>query len=136
MTSNIYGIIPTDSTVKSLIDTQKSLMTGLRFPIGKNNILFSKSSKGELIKGQILQLLFTVPGERVMLPNFGLHIRQYLFSPIDSIIIEKIKKDIYRQVGFYVSTAEIVGVDVNEVEETGTQIKNKRVRKEEYTLNK
>ena len=57
-------------------------------------VLNTKSSKEELIKGQIRQLLFTVPGERVMLPSFGLHIRQYLFSPIDSIIIENIKKEI------------------------------------------
>jgi len=122
MTSNLYGVIPSKELIKSLVDTNDNLSTGLRFPIGKNNILFNKSSKEELIKGQIRQLLFTVPGERVMLPSFGLHIRQYLFSPIDSIIIENIKKEIYKQVRFYVLTAELLQLRVSEIEQTNTSL--------------
>ena len=122
MVNNLYGIAPTKSTIKSLVDTQDLLKTGLMFPFGKNGVLFSKSSKGELLRGQVLQLIFTVPGERVMLPSFGLYIRQYLFSPIDSTITTKIEKDIYRQVGFYIPSAEVLGVEVNEVEQTGTTL--------------
>tara|TARA_R110000796_G_scaffold60666_4_gene140463 strand:+ start:28933 stop:29373 length:441 start_codon:yes stop_codon:yes gene_type:complete len=122
MTSNLYGITPTKSTIKSLVDTQNPLKTGLRYPIGKDGVLFSKASKGELLKGQVFQLIFTTPGERVMLPNFGLYIRQYLFSPITSSIVEKIKKDIYRQVEAYIPSAQVLQVEVNEVEETGTNL--------------
>lgn len=122
MTSNLFGIAPTKSTVRSLVDTQNPLKTGLRYPIGKNGVLFSKASKGELLKGQVFQLIFTAPGERVMLPNFGLYIRQYLFSPIDSSIVSKIKKDIYRQVGAYIPSAEVLDVEVNELEQTGTNL--------------
>ena len=122
MVNNLYGIAPTKSTIKSLVDTQNPLKTGLRYPIGKNGVLFSKASKGELLKGQVFQLIFTTPGERVMLPSFGLYIRQYLFSPIDSTITTKIEKDIYRQVGFYIPSAEVLGVEVNEVEQTGTTL--------------
>tara|TARA_R110000824_G_scaffold33284_1_gene106677 strand:- start:4144 stop:4584 length:441 start_codon:yes stop_codon:yes gene_type:complete len=122
MTSIIHGITPSKSTIKSLIDIQDPLITGLRFPFGKKGILFNKSSRNELLKGQMLQLLFTSPGERVMLPSFGLSIKQYLFNPLDSVIIEKIKKDIYKQVRFYIDLAELLKVNVTEIEQTSTSL--------------
>ena len=122
MTSNLFGITPTRSTIKSLVNTQESLVTGIRYPIGKKGVLFSKSSKEELLRGQLLQLLFTVPGERVMLPTFGLQLKQYLFSPLGATDISSIKKAIYKQVGFYINTAELVSLVVNEIEETATTL--------------
>lgn len=122
MTSQIFGVTPSNTTLRSLVDTQDPLKTGLKYPFGKDGTLFSKSSSSALIRGQVLQLIFTTPGERVMLPSFGLYIRQYLFSPINSDIIEKIENDIYRQVRFYVNTAELLKVEVNEVEETNTSL--------------
>lgn len=39
------------------------------------------ASRGEHIRGQIEQILFTVPGERVFRPEFGAGLRTLLFEP-------------------------------------------------------
>lgn len=39
------------------------------------------ASRGQHIRGQIEQILFTVPGERVFRPEFGAGLRTLLFEP-------------------------------------------------------
>lgn len=43
----------------------------------------------ELIKGDILMLLLTNPGERIMNPNFGTPLNTLLFDPNDAVLAEK-----------------------------------------------
>ncbi len=46
---------------------------------GPQNVL-SRQEDDRLIKNDILQLLLTVPGERVMRPDFGVHLRSFVFE--------------------------------------------------------
>jgi phage baseplate assembly protein W len=46
---------------------------------GPQNIL-SRQEDDRLIKNDILQLLLTVPGERVMRPDFGVPLRNFVFE--------------------------------------------------------
>ena len=57
---------------------------GIAYPvrIGDKG-LFNEASDIELIKGNILQILGTRRGERVMLPLFGSRIPDYIFEPLD-----------------------------------------------------
>jgi len=43
----------------------------------------SRQEDHQLIKNDILQFLMTIPGERVMRPNFGVHLRDMIFEPND-----------------------------------------------------
>lgn len=45
----------------------------------------------DVIKQSIKTILSTLPGERVMLPNFGGSIRDFLFEPMDPETAEDIK---------------------------------------------
>jgi len=49
---------------------------------GQQNIL-SQQSGDRIIKNDLLQLLMTSPGERMMRPTWGTGIKQYLFENID-----------------------------------------------------
>ena len=60
---------------------------GLQYPIQKTpRGLFAQKRGVDQIKADMLQLLLTNPGERVMLPNYGTPLRELMFEPNDSTL--------------------------------------------------
>lgn len=47
---------------------------------------FHGSTGNEAIRGKIIQVLFTAPGERVNLPEFGCGLFNLVFEPNDSVL--------------------------------------------------
>jgi phage baseplate assembly protein W len=58
-------------------------------------------SIGEAIKQNFKNLILTAPGERVMLPNFGVGLREYFFEPINSQTFQNIAGNIQEQKNMY-----------------------------------
>jgi len=57
---------------------------GLQYPLAKTSRGLMAQKKGvDIIKSDLLQLILTNPGERVMLPQFGTPLRELLFEPND-----------------------------------------------------
>ena len=46
------------------------------------------------LKANILQLILTNPGERVMLPSFGTGLRKYIFEPNDTTLRDNVRIEI------------------------------------------
>lgn len=58
---------------------------GVPYPITRHPRGFLRSSYGiDQIKSDLLQLLLTNPGERVMLPTYGTPLKRLIFDPNDS----------------------------------------------------
>lgn len=55
------------------------------FRIGSDGRAVTPASVDEHVKGEIIQLLLTAPGERAFLPNFGGGLRRLVFEGIDDI---------------------------------------------------
>lgn len=64
---------------------------------GAENIL-SRQEDERLIKNDILQLLLTVPGERVMRPDFGVNLRNFVFEQITTPELLSLRSEIERQI--------------------------------------
>jgi len=65
---------------------------GIPYPVTKNPQGFFYSQFGvDQIKSDLLVLLLTNPGERVMEPYFGTPLRRLLFEPNDSVVQEAAK---------------------------------------------
>jgi hypothetical protein len=64
---------------------------------GKYSIL-PRQEDERLIKNDILQLLLTVPGERYYKPAFGVGIRNYLFEPLDNVLLNRLRLSIIDQI--------------------------------------
>ena len=64
-----------------------SKFLGIQYPLVKTprGTLAGKSGVDQ-IKSDLLQLLLTNPGERVMLPEFGTPLRKLIFEPNDSTL--------------------------------------------------
>ena len=64
---------------------------------GAENIL-SRQEDERLIKNDILQLLLTVPGERVMRPDFGVNLRNFVFESMSSPQLSILRSEIQNQI--------------------------------------
>lgn len=64
---------------------------------GHQNVL-SKQSGDRIIKNDLIQLIMTYPGERIMRPNWGTLVKKSVFEPLDEgsmiVIKENIKEAI------------------------------------------
>lgn len=61
-----------------------STIIGCPYPIVKNSLGFLSPQRGiDQVKSDLLILLLTNPGERVMMPNYGTPLRRYLFDQND-----------------------------------------------------
>lgn len=60
---------------------------GVPYPVTKNPLgLFRSQSGLDQIKSDLLALLLTTPGERVMLPSFGCNLKSLIFEQNDAIL--------------------------------------------------
>ena len=63
-----------------------------------------------LIKQNLKMLLLTIPGERVMEPNFGVGLKTYLFSNFHQDIYSEIETKISDQIDFYLPTIRLKNI--------------------------
>ena len=68
---------------------------GAPYPIIQDPKGFFRTTSGvDQVKSDLLILLLTEPGERVMLPDFGTPLRKFIFEPNDSTVNEQVKEAI------------------------------------------
>ena len=70
-------------------------LLGAPYPIASTPLgLLPSISDATVIKADLMQLILTNPGERVMLPAFGTPLRELLFDQNNNVTIEKVKQAI------------------------------------------
>jgi len=88
-------VIGFENTKESNLRSKSKLFNlyGLSYPMHESPTTgyMSLISGPKLIKRNITQLLKTAPGERFMLPNYGLNIKKYLFEPLTGLLIDDLK---------------------------------------------
>ena len=120
-THDIFGV-PATLSVKKSISSQRKRRAGFSYPLieplqntvppgvpPKNTSqsnYFNQAYGIELIRNNLRQLLLTQKGERVMLPDFGLDLRRYVFEPLDETTFNLIKRDILLTISTYFSIAK------------------------------
>jgi|TARA_Y100000310_G_scaffold293147_1_gene322528 hypothetical protein len=85
----------------------------LHLPITYNSadgFTMIKSIK-RMIKQNFKMLLLTSPGERVMDPNFGVGVKNYLFSMYSENVPAQLRSKIMEQVGIYLPVVSITSID-------------------------
>ncbi|MDH5624568.1 MAG: GPW/gp25 family protein [Nitrospira sp.] len=81
----------------------------------------SVSGGDEAIRGRIIQVLFTAPGERVNMPTFGCGLFNLVFEPNNTILAAAMEFTVGQALTRWVADDLVVdGVNVNSAEETIT----------------
>ena len=90
---------------------------------GQQNIM-SRQEDVRLIKNDILQLLLTVPGERVMRPDYGVHLRDFVFENLVDSDLSALSLEISQQIRKYEPRVDIQSIDlIPDDDRNGLQIK-------------
>lgn len=125
-TFNKYGREVSISVQKS-IKSQYRKKSGLAYPLtatvskvaGDSGIssprtgsYFNKASGISLIRNNLRQLLKTERGERVMLPDFGVSLRKYVFEPMDEVTFILIKQEVLGSITKYFPQANVIKISV------------------------
>jgi phage baseplate assembly protein W len=83
---------------------------------GPNNIL-SRQEDEQIIKNDLLQLILTVPGERVFRPDFGTPLRSSIFEPLDRITTENLRTKVIDAIQQHERRVTLVTLDIVSNEE-------------------
>ena len=89
----------------SPLDVNKNVTIGVAFPLDSVNMFKGTTTVKEQVKSNLINLLLTSPGERLMNPEFGIGIRQYLFEQV--IDKEFLKNKITDGAQIYIPEIEI-----------------------------
>lgn len=76
---------------------------GLRFPLeysDSNGFQMTQSIK-QVVRQHMKMIILTTPGERVMFPEFGVGIKEFLFQHSETDVLARIDERIHKQVSDY-----------------------------------
>tara|TARA_R100000152_G_C6781727_1_gene216943 strand:- start:6306 stop:6698 length:393 start_codon:yes stop_codon:yes gene_type:complete len=68
----------------------------------------------EVVKQNIKMLLLTIPGEKVMDPEFGVGLHTYLFEPSIPFTYDAIEQKISEQLEYYYPFVQLKELNINE----------------------
>jgi hypothetical protein len=99
---------------------------GVKLPITRSDI-HGYTMIGDfhtLIRQNLKMLILTNPGERVMMPDFGVGIQTYLFQNFNELTYTQIENDIRDQVSKYLPVVNVnrVGFDNSSPDSSTLQI--------------
>lgn len=69
----------------------------------------------QLVKQNLKMILLTAPGERIMEPDFGVGLRNYLFENLTNSTFSTVETKIREQVGIYMPFIDVAEVKFNEI---------------------
>ena len=64
----------------------------------------------ELIKQNVKMIMLTYPGERIMMPEFGVGVARYLFDPSNSNMYDELQLLIKSQLNRYIPSINLLSV--------------------------
>ncbi len=105
------------------LDANKNVVTiGVALPLNPNNIFQGTPTTKEQVKTNLLNLILTEKGERLMHPNYGLGVKNLLFE--QNIEIEQLKEEVHTQIMFYIPEINLIDTEITTSEDQHTiQIK-------------
>ena len=93
------------------INLETDVAIGGPFPFNAEGVFYSTYTTKEQIKSNLINVLLTEPGERVMEPEFGVGLKLLLFE--QNVDQELVKSRINDQINIYIPEIELAEVNLN-----------------------
>ena len=94
------------------LDTNNNIRIGLGFPLNSVNMTSGTTNTKDQLKSNFLNLLLTVPGERINQPNYGVGLKRKLFE--NNLDESTLLEDISNQTSFYMPEISLNSVKINQ----------------------
>lgn len=107
-----------------------------RLPINRNLITGYDliSDYVTLVKQNLKNLLLTVPGEKMMNPDFGIGLKRFLFENDDPTIYDSVASRIREQINKYLPYLEITDIVFNSASQNSSSEPNTLYVQVEYRI--
>jgi len=93
-------------------DLDKNRAVGIAIPFKGGGVFPKTYSTQDQVKSNLINLLLTYQGERILNPKFGADIPKLLFEPIDDKLIQKIQDQIINNVSIYVPEVILTNIEI------------------------
>ena len=91
------------------IDLNKNRAIGVAFPYDSPGVFRQSFQEKDAVKSNLINLLLTEPGERIMEPTFGLGLKNKLFE--NNINVEELKIQIGDKINQFIPQVSLMDVD-------------------------
>jgi phage baseplate assembly protein W len=103
--------MPIPQTIRvNPLDLQKNIAIGVSLPFDKP--FTSTYTTKNQIKSNLINLLLTTRGERLMNPLFGTGLREFLFEGITELNIGNLKLDLINSINMFIPEISVVNIDI------------------------
>ena len=103
--------MPIPQTIRvNPLDLQKNIAIGVSLPF--NRPFNSTYTTKDQIKSNLINLILTSRGERVMNPLFGTGLRNFLFEGITESNIENLKQDLNNSIEVFIPEITVLSLDI------------------------
>jgi phage baseplate assembly protein W len=111
--------MPIPQTIRvNPLDLQKNIAIGVSLPFSKP--FTSTYTTKDQIKSNLINLLLTDVGERVMNPSFGCNLRKYIFEGITDQNMEDIAASLANSISIFIPEITVTNIAVEPTSETNT----------------
>jgi len=94
------------------LDLQKNIAIGVSLPFNGPGVFNSTYTTKDQVKSNLVNLLLTGVGERVMNPGFGTELRRFLFEGITDFNIGLLKNSLLNSIAIYIPDITITNISV------------------------
>jgi phage baseplate assembly protein W len=94
------------------LDLQKNIAIGVSLPFNGPGVFNSTFTTKDQIKSNLVNLLLTSTGERIMNPNFGTFLKRFLFEGITDSNLESLKDNLLNSISIYIPDITVTGITI------------------------
>lgn len=104
--------MPVPQTIRANpLDLQGNIAIGVALPFNGPGIFRSTYTTKDQIKSNLINLLLTNVGERIMNPTFGCNLKKFLFEGITDINIEALNQNLLNQISIFIPEVTVTGIE-------------------------
>jgi len=92
------------------LDLQKNIAIGVSLPFDKP--FTSTYTTKDQIKSNLINLVLTTRGERIMNPLFGTGLKNFLFEGITDSNIENLKLDLLNSINLFIPEITVINISI------------------------
>ena len=103
--------MPIPQTIRvNPLDLQKNIAIGVSLPFNGPGVFNSTFTTKDQIKSNLVNLLLTSTGERIMNPNFGTLLKRFLFEGITDNNLESLKDNLLNSISIYIPDITVTNI--------------------------
>jgi hypothetical protein len=105
--------MPIPQTIRvNPLDLQGNIAVGVALPFNAPGVFRSTYTTKDQVKSNLINLLLTTKGERIMNPEFGCDLKKFIFEGIIDTNIENLKQNLLLNISIFIPEITVTDIIV------------------------